>query len=76
MIEGLGIRVDLCEKMKRFGLSSPPLRGVGAQGSVEQLLRRIVKRFQGGLLFKAHGLWHHPTLGSRVIEKRKEVPVS
>jgi len=31
-----------------------------------------VKRFRGGLVFKAHGLLYHSTLGSRVIKKKKE----
>ena len=30
-------------------------------------------RFRGGLVFKAHRLLHHSTLGSRVIEMREEV---
>ena len=33
----------------------------------EQLLRINVKRFRGGLVFKAHRLLHHSTLGLRVI---------
>jgi len=33
-----------------------------------RLLRRNVKRFQGGLVFKAHRLVCHSTLGSRVIK--------
>ena len=37
----------------------------------EQLLRRNVKRFRGGLVFKAHGLVYHSTPGSRVIKKKK-----
>ena len=35
----------------------------------KQLPRRDVKRFQGWLVFKAHILLHHATLGSRVIKK-------
>ena len=38
----------------------------------EQLLCRNVKRFRGGLVFKAHRLWYHPTLGSRIIKKKKK----
>jgi hypothetical protein len=38
----------------------------------EQLLRRDVKRFRGGLVFKAHRLLSHSTLGSRVIKKEKK----
>ena len=38
----------------------------------EQLLRRIVKRFRGALVSKAHELLYHSTLGSRVIKKKKK----
>jgi len=30
------------------------------------------KRFRGGLVFKAHRLFYHSTLGSRVIKKKKK----
>jgi len=33
---------------------------------------RNVKRFRGGLVFKAHRLVCHSTLGWRVIQKKKE----
>ena len=36
---------------------------------LEQLLRRNVKRFRGGLVFKAHRLLYHSTLGLRVKKK-------
>jgi len=36
-----------------------------------QLLSRNVKRFRGGLVFKAHRLLYHSTLGLRVIKKKK-----
>ena len=39
---------------------------------LEQLLRRDVKQFWGGLVFKAHRLVHHSTVGWRVIERRRE----
>ena len=39
----------------------------------EQVLRRIVKRFRGGLVFKAHRFLYNSTLGSRVIKKRDEL---
>jgi len=32
---------------------------------------RNVQRFRGGLVFKAHRLLHHSTLGLRVIKKKK-----
>ena len=41
----------------------------------EQLLRKNMERFQRGLVFKAHGLLYHPTLGSRVITKNDKVEV-
>jgi len=38
----------------------------------EQLLGRNVQRFRGGLVFKAHRLLYHSTLGLRVITKKKK----
>ena len=38
----------------------------------EQLLGRNVKRFRGGLVFKAHRILYHSTLGSTVIKKKKK----
>ena len=37
----------------------------------EQLLCRYVQRFRGGLVFKAHVLLYHSTLGLRVIKKKR-----
>ena len=37
----------------------------------DQLLCRNVKRFRGGLVFEAHRLLYHSTLGLRVIQKKK-----
>ena len=37
----------------------------------EQLLRRNVKRFPGGLVVKANKLFCHLTLGSREIKKKE-----
>ena len=37
----------------------------------EQLLRRTVKRFQGGLVARAHILLYHSTLGSRGMREEK-----
>ena len=34
-------------------------------------LGRNLKRFRGGLVFKAHKLLYHSTLGSRVVKKKK-----
>ena len=36
-----------------------------------QLVRRSVKRFRGGLTFKAHRLWYDSTLGLTIIKKKK-----
>ena len=33
-----------------------------------------MKRFRGGLVFKAHKLVYHSTLGLRVIKKKKGTP--
>jgi len=33
-----------------------------------------VQRFRDGLVFKAHRLLYHSTLGVRVIKKKKEAP--
>ena len=38
----------------------------------EQLLYRIVQRFRGGLVFKAHRLLYHSTLGLRVIQQKRK----
>ena len=38
----------------------------------EQLLRRNVKRFRGGLEFKAHRLLYHSTLGVIEIKEKEE----
>jgi len=38
---------------------------------LEQLLRRNVKRFRGGLLFKAHILVYQSTLGWRVLKQKQ-----
>ena len=40
----------------------------------EQLLRRNVKRFRGGLASKAHRLVYHSTLGWIVIQKEEVMP--
>ena len=40
-------------------------------GGKEELLCRNVKRFRGGLLFKAHRLVYHSTLVWRVTKKQE-----
>ena len=43
---------------------------------VEELLRRIVKRFRGGLVFKAHRPTYHSTPSSRVVKNLGEAVVN
>ena len=38
----------------------------------EQLLRRNMKRLRCGLVFKAHRLLYHSTLGLKVMKKEEE----
>ena len=42
----------------------------------DNTLRPNVKRFRGGLVFKAHRLLYHSTLGLRVIKQRRRHPPS
>jgi len=39
---------------------------------MERLLHRNVNRFRGGLVFKAYRLVYHPTLGLRVMQKKRK----
>ena len=39
----------------------------------DQLLRSNVERFRGGLVFEAHRLLYHSTLGARVIRGRRSL---
>ena len=53
--------------------SCPQGQARGDQLSIpEQLLRRNMKWFRGGLVFKAHISLYHSTLGSRVIKKGRD----
>ena len=58
-------------------LLSPALTFAGLRNE-EQLLRRNMKRFRGGLVLKAHRRLYHSTPGLRVIKKKdacqREVP--
>ena len=47
------------------------LHNMVSHNSTVQRLRRNVKRFRGGLVFKARRLLYHSTLGWRVIKKEK-----
>ena len=48
-------------------------RGWRVEGGRSRVEGQSVKRFRGGLVFKAHRLLYHSTLGSRVIKKNKQV---
>ena len=58
--------------VERQNGQGPLLRVQGLGLWKEQLLRRNVKRFRGGLVCKAHRRVYHSTLGLRVIKKKKE----
>ena len=64
MVEGSGFEVE------NFGWREAGVNALDVDGV--QLLRIDVKRFRGGLVFKAHRLMYHPTLGSRVMQKKKK----
>ena len=79
-----GGRVCVCER----GLTHLDGRDGEESGGVEEEHRRLhflmvlrqhqlphrnVQRFRGGLVFKAHRLLYHSTLGLRVIKKKKNV---
>ena len=44
----------------------------GSKVSIQEVLRRNVKRFRGGLVLKAHRLVYHSRLSSRVKKKKKQ----
>jgi len=52
------------------------LEGGGAESRVrdhEQLsVREVLRGFRGGLVFKAHSILYHSTLGLRVINKKRK----
>ena len=60
----------VCQPLERV-VDVPAFRAVQLSIS-EQLLSRNVERFRGGLVFKAHRLSYHSTLGSRVTKKKKK----
>ena len=58
---------------RQKSVSCSPLAGNRCgMGTWGQLLRKNVKRFRGGLVFKAHRLVYHSSPGWRVIKKKKE----
>jgi len=74
-IDNLLVRVHFIIVMIRWTGLAPwqfefPFPGILTSGLV--VLHRNVKRFRGGLEFKAHRPVYHSTLGSRVIKKKKK----
>ena len=59
-----------------FRLRFRALRRNSSWKAKSQLLYINVQRFRGGLVLKARRLSYHPTLGLRVIKKRRnEIPI-
>jgi len=46
---------------------------LASKGYTQQLLYRNVQRFRGGLVFKAHRLVYHSTLGLRVTKRERDL---
>ena len=57
-----------------FHLDVVALQVNAAKTDLRPLLSRNVERFRGGLVFEAHRLLYHSTLGSRVIKEKKKNP--
>jgi hypothetical protein len=70
LVSSLGLRFDLRRAQAEIGICADRLSS--GCGSGEQLLRRNVKRFRGGLVFEANRLVCHSTLGRRAIKKKKK----
>ena len=62
---GPGFRVKFVKTFELF-----PLRSAAVYRTI--LLHRNVRRFRGGLVFKAHRLFYHSTLVLAVIKKKKK----
>ena len=60
-----GLRDIVADARARCGPDTP---NVGQAAAVE--LSRNVELFRGGLVFKAHELLYHSTLGTRVMKKQ------
>ena len=70
LMEGCYTLMQGCHRLIEGG--DRPMEGghVPMQGGDR---RRNVKWFRGGLIFKAHRLLYHSTLGSRVTKKKKVI---
>jgi len=63
---------ETLDRASQLGPSCRCTRDCSTDKQLVQLLRRNVKRFRGGLVFKAHRLVYHSTLGWRAIKKKKK----
>jgi len=77
-VSGAGIRDPGLARGARPRFPSPPevsscLHRFRFQLSNAVLSKFYVQRFRGGLVFKAHRLLYHSTLGLRVIKRRKSL---
>ena len=64
-VDGVGFRVSV----RASGLGS----GLPSLAPSRERMTRNVKWFRRGLVFKAHRLLYHSTLGLRVIKKKKRM---
>ena len=72
-VSAFGVRVSgSCFGLRASGFEYL-VSGFGFRGCTvkDNYLAKNVKQFRGGLVIMAHRLLCHPTLGSRVIKKRK-----
>ena len=72
-VSGLGFRAeDFGVRVKEWvTIFLKSARLIRPSPSARDWYFRNVKRFRGGLVFKAHRLVYHSTLGWRVIKKKK-----
>ena len=72
----MGWRVTFLSLCRRLKSTTCVLRSATRQRSGQYAAltseERNLKQFRGGLVFKAHIVLYHPTLGSRVIKKKKK----
>jgi len=64
--------IDVLFEVELWHELAAPRENFQKQLPAQRLLGRNVNRFRGGLVFKAHRLVYHSTLGSRVIKKKKK----
>jgi len=64
---------ETCKVTSSSPARSSPLKAAALSGAILLTKKRPVW-FRGGLVFKAHRLVYHSTLGLRVIKKKKKTP--